>query len=143
MPARGVQRASRGTALNMTVPELAAMSTSSSPILVQSKHWISVPRTKPMVLIARLSPGHLRLPIPNGIMNFPSALPCSNLSGLNSSGAGPHAAGSRWMAYALTSTIVPAATSYPWSRQSAAASCGSSSGAAGHSRSVSLMMQWR
>lgn len=70
----------------MMVPVAVAMSTSLSPTLVQSKHWSSAPRTSPMVRIARFSPGHLRLPIPNGIMNFPSALPSSNRSGLNSSG---------------------------------------------------------
>ena len=77
------------------------MSTSSAATLLQSKHWIKVPSTSPMVLSARLSPGHRRRPIPNGSIIIPSwpwpSPLTSNLSGLNSSGSS-HTDGSRWMA---------------------------------------------
>ncbi|KAJ0508988.1 hypothetical protein HanIR_Chr11g0523561 [Helianthus annuus] len=46
------------------------------------------------------------------------------------------------MASAFTNTIVPRATSYPPMVQSSDDSCGTNSGAAGNSLSVSLTMHW-
>ncbi len=71
--------ASNGMTLRLVSPLLCVISTIASSTLPQSKHWIIVPKTNPIVCNASISPGHLRLPIPNGIMNNPSNLPFSNL----------------------------------------------------------------
>ncbi|KAG6516069.1 hypothetical protein ZIOFF_026517 [Zingiber officinale] len=70
--------------------------------------------------------GHFLLPIPNGIIHFPS----SNLSGANTSGAS-QIVGFLWIEYAFTRRMVPGGTREPTTKHLPEDSCGSSRGAAG------------
>jgi hypothetical protein len=63
-----------------------------------------------------IAPGHILRPPPNGTNWKPFPLKSaptlsSNLSGLNSSASGPHAAVSHPIAHALTNTMAPSGTS--------------------------------
>ncbi|KAG6516065.1 hypothetical protein ZIOFF_026513 [Zingiber officinale] len=75
--------------------------------------------------------GHFLLPIPNGIIHFPS----SNLSGANTSGAS-QIVGFLWIEYAFTRRMVPGGTREPTTKHLPEDSCGSSRGAAGYIRSI-------
>ncbi|KAF4377577.1 hypothetical protein G4B88_006857 [Cannabis sativa] len=79
---RALHIASKGTALGIVTPLPSLISSSSSLILSQSKHWIKHPKVKPTKRWARPDPGQALLPSPNGI-NLLTSLPLSSLSSSN------------------------------------------------------------
>ncbi|KAF4359642.1 hypothetical protein G4B88_000453 [Cannabis sativa] len=85
---RALHITSKGTALGIVTPLPSLISSCSSLILSQSKHWIKHPKVKPTKRWARPDPGQALLPSPNGI-NLLTSLPLSSLSSSNLVGFSP------------------------------------------------------
>ncbi|BAT06561.1 Os08g0547951 [Oryza sativa Japonica Group] len=98
------------------------------------------------------TPAQILLPDPNGMYSCSLPVKSSlrppppsagkNLSGMKCSGSF-HTAGSLWIAHTLTNTRAPAGTRWPPTVASSPGQCGTISGSAGCSRSVSLTTRFR